>query len=187
MVMGLQLFTPAVIGQSSIVFLSGYGKVAAATSVDVRSFGAKGNGATNDTAAIQAAINSLPSTGGTVVIPSGTYGIDAIKSIQIKSNVTLQMTPTTILGVIPNAAAHYEVLHIGGVSNVNINSGMLWGDRLTHQGTSGEHGFGIAILGANNVTVTGTVSNNMWGDGFYIGNGPTFGSSLRIGSVNNFV
>ncbi len=184
MVMGLQLFTPAVIGQSSIVFLSGYGKVAAATSVDVRSFGAKGNGATNDTAAIQAAINSLPSTGGTVVIPSGTYGIDAIKSIQIKSNVTLQMTPTTILGVIPNAAAHYEVLHIGGVSNVNINSGMLWGDRLTHQGTSGEHGFGIAILGANNVTVTGTVSNNMWGDGFYIGNGPTFGSSLRIRSTN---
>ena len=183
--LGIHWITPAVLGpEPANSFLAGLGQAEAATTVDVRNFGAKGNGATNDTAAIQAAINSLPSTGGTVVIPPGTYGIDAIKSIRLRSNVILQMTPTTILGVIPNAAVHYEVLSIGGVSNVNINSGVLWGDRLTHKGTSGEHGFGVAILGANNVTVTGTVSNNMWGDGFYIGNGPTFGSSLKTRSTN---
>ena len=183
--LGLQMFSTGMLGaEQPQNFLTGFGKAEAATVVDVRNFGAKGNGATNDTAAIQKAINSLPSTGGTVVIPPGTYGIDAVTMLKLKSNVTLQMSPTTVLGVIPNAAAHYEVLHIGGVSNVNINSGVLWGDRLTHKGTSGEHGFGVAILGSSNVTVTGTASNNMWGDGFYIGNGPTFGSSLKTRSTN---
>ncbi len=183
--LGLQMFSTGMLGvEQPQNFLTGFGKAEAATVVDVRTFGAKGNGATNDTAAIQKAINSLPSTGGTVVIPPGTYGIDAVTSLKLKSNITLQMSPTTILGVIPNAAAQYTVLNIGGVSNVNVNSGILWGDRLTHKGTTGEHGFGVGIFGASNVTVTGTASNNMWGDGFYVGNGPTFGSSLKTRSTN---
>ena len=183
--LGLQMFSTGMLGvEQPQNFLTGFNKAEAATVVDVRTFGAKGNGVTNDTAAIQKAINSLPSTGGTVVIPPGTYGVDAVTMLKLKSNVTLQMSPTTILGVIPNAAAHYEVLSVGGVSNVNINSGVLWGDRLTHKGTTGEHGFGVAILGSSNVTVTGTASNNMWGDGFYVGNGPTFGSSLKTRSTN---
>ena len=41
--------------------------------VSVKDFGAVGDGTTNDTAAIQAAINSLPTNGGTVFIPAGTY------------------------------------------------------------------------------------------------------------------
>ncbi len=41
-------------------------------SVSVKDFGAVGDGVTDDTAAIQAAINSLPS-GGTVLFPQGTY------------------------------------------------------------------------------------------------------------------
>ena len=182
--LGLQIFSTGMLGaEQPQNFLTGFSKAEAATVVDVRTFGAKGNGATNDTAAIQKAINSLGSVGGTVVIPPGTYGIDAVTSLQLKNNITLQMSPTTILGVIPNSAARYAVLNIGGVNNVNVNSGVLWGDRLTHKGTTGEHGFGVAILGSSNVTITGTASNNMWGDGFYIGNGPTFGS-LQKRSTN---
>lgn len=43
--------------------------------IDVRSFGAVGNGTTNDTAAIQAAINSLGASGGSIAFPAGTYKI----------------------------------------------------------------------------------------------------------------
>ena len=42
---------------------------------DVTGYGAIGDGATDDTAAIQAAVNALPSTGGLVIIPPGTYKI----------------------------------------------------------------------------------------------------------------
>jgi hypothetical protein len=41
--------------------------------VSVKDFGAVGDGITNDTAAIQAAIDSLPANGGTVFVPVGTY------------------------------------------------------------------------------------------------------------------
>ena len=44
--------------------------------ISVRNHGARGNGSTDDTAAFQRAINALPSGGGTVVVPNGTYLID---------------------------------------------------------------------------------------------------------------
>jgi hypothetical protein len=46
-------------------------------SVSVKDFGAVGDGAANDTAAIQAAINSL-TTGGTLYLPAGTYKVDTL-------------------------------------------------------------------------------------------------------------
>ncbi|MEA2932880.1 MAG: hypothetical protein QOI56_1665 [Actinomycetota bacterium] len=43
--------------------------------VSVKTFGAKGNGRTDDSRAIQAALDAVPDGGGTVVVPSGTYRI----------------------------------------------------------------------------------------------------------------
>lgn len=55
--------------------------------INVKDFGAKGDGATDDTAAIQAAINAIPSTGGFILFPGSTYKITG--TIFLKSNVTL--------------------------------------------------------------------------------------------------
>ena len=64
---------------------SGTGAVAATVqaklreTISVEDFGAVGNGVADDTAAIQAAINSLgASTGGTIYLPAGTYRTTAI-------------------------------------------------------------------------------------------------------------
>ena len=46
--------------------------------VNVLDFGAVGDGVTNDTAAIQAAVDSLTYGGGTVFLPDGTYLVDTI-------------------------------------------------------------------------------------------------------------
>ena len=47
-------------------------------SVSVKDFGAVGDGTTNDTAAIAAAINSLSPKGGTLYVPPGTYLLDSL-------------------------------------------------------------------------------------------------------------
>jgi len=63
--------------------------VTASTLLDVRDFGAKGDGTAKDTAAIQAAIDRAASSGGgTVVIPPGTY---VSGTLHLRSNLTLQI------------------------------------------------------------------------------------------------
>lgn len=49
--------------------------------INVKAHGAIGNGTTDDTAAIQASINALPSGGGVVYLPSGTYKITSALTI----------------------------------------------------------------------------------------------------------
>jgi hypothetical protein len=57
--------------------------------VDVKQFGALGDGVTDDTAAIQAAIASIPDSGGSVTFPPGTYIVTPTTErwIGIKSNL----------------------------------------------------------------------------------------------------
>ncbi len=46
--------------------------------VNVKQKGAMGDGQTDDTAAIQAAIDEIAGTGGTVLVPKGTYMVDPV-------------------------------------------------------------------------------------------------------------
>ena len=62
---------------------------------DVRAFGAKGDGRTLDTPAINKAIEaSAAAGGGTVNFPAGTY---LSVSIRLRSNITLQLNPGAII------------------------------------------------------------------------------------------
>jgi hypothetical protein len=56
--------------------------------VNVRDFGAKGDGVTDDTEAFQKALNSVAEKGGTVFVPVGNYLIKT--HLNIPSNVTLE-------------------------------------------------------------------------------------------------
>ena len=134
----------------------------------------------NHTSELQAMINSVPDSGGEVVIPPGTYLIDAVKSIWLKSNVTLTMAPGAILKAIPNNAEYYAILRVSDVQNVKISGGVLLGERNEHLGRSGEWGMGIRITGSKDVLVQDTVCNEFWGDGFYIGEGANGRTSENI-------
>ncbi len=154
--------------------------------VNVKAKGAKGDGVTDDSAAIQAAIDEVAGTGGTVFVPPGVYMIKvvhpfrAIPSIHLKSNMTFRMTKRTILKAIPTHLDTYSILYLGGVedngvssllggvTNVNVIGGTLLGDRDEHEGTSGEWGTGIWLQNATNVVIEGVTTRNMWGDGFMV-------------------
>ena len=137
--------------------------------VNVKDKGAKGDGVTDDTAAIRASVDQVTGTGGTVQVPKGTYMIDAITSIKLKSDMTLRLSMDAILKALPNAKEGYSIISITNASNINVIGGTLFGDRDEHSDTKGEWGMGIKLLGANNVVIEDLTTKNCWGDGFYIG------------------
>ncbi len=152
--------------------------------VNVRDFGAAGNGINNDTAAIQAAIDRVTGTGGTVLVPSGTYMIDAVTKLRLGSNMTFEMKGAT-LQAIPNNATNYSIIFMNNVSDVNVIGGTLIGERANHLGTEGEWGMGIAVMSSQNVVIHSVISKDAWGDGFYVGrsdNNP-ISSNVKVCSV----
>ncbi len=141
--------------------------------VSAKTYGAKGDGRTDDTAAIQAAIEVVAGTGGTLLVPDGTYLINAIlannQGLQLRSNMTLRLSSGAVLKAMPNGSAAYSILFLPRVTNVNIIGGTIEGERSAHTGTGGESGMGIFVASSQNVFIEGVTAKECWGDGFYIG------------------
>lgn len=136
---------------------------------NVKDYGAKGDGQSDDTEAINKAVEAASARRGTVYIPAGLYLIDAVSSIQMKDNTNLKMASGTILQAKPNQAEKYAVVSLSNVRNVKISGGMIKGERQDHTGTSGEWGHGICVQGCSDVAITDMIITDCWGDGIYIG------------------
>ncbi len=137
--------------------------------VDIRKFGAKGDGAQDDTDALQRAIAALPDEGGTVSVPAGTYLIDPTRRVALRDRMHLELAPDAQLKAKPNAEGRAFVLMASRVSDVEISGGRILGERDAHLGTTGEWGHGIAIYGASRITVRDIHVSRCWGDGIAIG------------------
>jgi hypothetical protein len=139
--------------------------------VNVKSMGAKGDGRSDDTKAIQRAIDKVAGTGGTVYLPPGTYRVHTARKyrLNLKSNMTFKMHPQAILKMFPTDKPHYTVLRIYDAQDVTVTGGTIVGDRRTHKGKGGEWGMGIFIMkGSERVTISNVRARELWGDGFHI-------------------
>jgi hypothetical protein len=97
--------------------------------ISVKDFGAKGDGVTDDTAAIQAAFNAVPVRGGAVYFPSGRY----IVSDQI---------------LLPNRNPTYKVqIIICGESASSASDDV--GSAVVYTGTTGALFQGLGVLGTD--------------------------------------
>jgi hypothetical protein len=155
------------------------------TAVNVKSYGALGNGIQDDTDAIQSAVDYVSRLGGgIVIIPDGTYMIDSKRSISLPSKLELKLMPGAILKALPNNLGHYRVVCIDGQNGVVITGGTIEGERNRHMGKDGEWGMGIEIDGSRNVIVNDININNCWGDGIYLGTGRAgFNENIKIQNV----
>lgn len=131
---------------------------------------------------LQDAIDKLPPAGGEIVVGPGEYMIDAVRSISLRSHVTLRFMPGAVLRALPNALPNYAMLRIHDVVNVQIDGGTLVGERDHHLGNAGEWGMGLDIRGSHDVVVQDMQISNCWGDGIYIGssNGADTGACVDI-------
>ncbi len=135
--------------------------------VNVTSYGATGNGSTDDTASIQKAIDTGASK---VIIPDGTYMINALVSVKPRSNQTIQMSEGTILKAIPTSEQCYQIILIKNVTNVQIWGGTILGERYQHQATKGEFGYGIWVADmTDTIRINNTTIKDCWGDGIMVG------------------
>lgn len=103
--------------------------------VNVKSFGAKGDNANDDTALLQAAIDSV-STGGTIYVPPGTYKITS--SLKLYSNQSLELSPVaTILrsSNMDNMVRNYTDGTLGAYdasNNITITGGTFDANRTNY-------------------------------------------------------
>lgn len=149
--------------------------------LNVRDFGAKGDSTTDDTAAIQAALDAASTRGiSAVLFPTGTYKVSAttadnnfFAALTVHSGQRLLFDAAT-LQLTANGYDFYAVLNIHNVNNVTIEGGLtIIGDRESHTATTGESGHGIRIVNSHNVHVSDVDIRYTWGDGVCVGGNGT--------------
>lgn len=159
--------------------------------INVKDFGAVGDGVTDDTKAIKNAFATLKDYG-YIVFPKGHYIVTPtsnkqsfIKLTGLKS-VTIDLNGSTI-EVATNGYPNYNLFELVDCENFVITNGALKGDRLTHDYTtiSSPHAFGYGVFLRSSLTSEeepsdtlkcgGEISNceihNFTGDGVVTKNG----------------
>ena len=124
--------------------------------VDIRAFGAKGDGVADDTGAIQTAIHFLPANG-RLILPEGTY---RTRPLALKSHMTLEICEGAVLQAIPDRSV-YPVLpaEIGTGEDSRISGTFEGVPKPMYQSLlSAQNAEGIAVVGPG--TVDGNAQNS---------------------------
>ena len=120
--------------------------LSAQNSYDILSFGAKGDGMTDDAAAIQKAIDRCSAEGGGVVLMPRNH-VFLSGPVELKSNVELHLEATAML-----KANSDEGIYRLSAFGENRGEGMLWlwakdAENISITGKGTIHGNGIAFMG----------------------------------------
>jgi parallel beta-helix repeat protein len=130
--------------------------------ISTASFGARGDGQTDDTAALQSAIDAVK-PGGTLRFPPGTYRIATDRGLVLKDDMRLELEGATLTG--PNVnGARCRLLEVQGRRNVTIRGGTLVGSRV---GTP-QWGVGILASDADDLVIEGVTLRDFFFDGILL-------------------
>jgi len=110
--------------------------------INVKDYGAAGDGTTNDAGAIQAALNLAQAGPVRLLFPSGTYVVG--QKIYAYSNTDIDLCGSTLRRDFNTGPGGVSLLTINpGSENVTVRNGTLHGNGGTYPGVSGAEGFDI--------------------------------------------
>ena len=136
--------------------------------ISVKEYGARGDGITDDSYAIQKALDSVTPTKSIVYFPCGTYLTN--NDLMIRSNTHLMgCGEKSIIKRKGNKLTNYAVLNCAAEENIIIENIKVLGERKDHLSESGEWGMCISLSGAKNVNIKNCHLADAWGDGIYVG------------------
>ena len=139
-------------------------------SVNVKQFGAYGDGEHDDTNAIQTALNNSHY----IYIPDGTYMINGYNQgwghlteggIFPQSNSKIILSENAVLKAITNSNAFYNILNLNNVDNITVFGGKIQGEKNSHTAQGGAFGYGIRISECTDITIENIEILDCWGDG----------------------
>lgn len=128
-------------------------------------FGAIGDGITDDTEAINKALehsNVLNMSAKTYLVSANSEtsaAIAAHNKVINGNGATIKIKPVT--------GEYYRIIDATG--DTRISNLTIIGERDTHTGTSGEWGKGINLSACNYAHIENVTIKNCWGDGIYLG------------------
>ena len=130
--------------------------------INVRDYGAVGDGITDDTVAFQTAL-----TNETVFVPGGTYIIDGELTLNLTNNSQLIGRGAAVLKLKATTNGVHTLLRIASVTNVLVSGLTLLGETNTPIG--GASGVGLSIRNSRSVTIRDVAFNEWFSYGCYIG------------------
>jgi parallel beta-helix repeat protein len=150
-------------------------------------YNATGDGSTDDTTAVQAAITACGTSGGTVYFPAGTYMVNTTGAnpLVLLDNMNVKIDPTATVKLIANNDDTHQCFVALQKTNITIyGGGTIQGERATHIGSTGEWGMGIELDGCTNCVIENVIIKDCWGDGIYLGkNGGVQCKNIKVYQV----
>jgi len=161
--------------------------------INVKDYGAKGDGTTDDTTALSDALAALVAAGGgTLYIPPGTY-IGSLTLIGL-SNINIEGAGWSSVIKLPDGS-NTNAIRVSGCTNIRISNLALDGNRdnVSTSGVIYAICLGIYIVGGSEyVTVEGCYLHDFWGAGIMMeGAGdpliPNTNPISKIWILNNYL